>query len=90
MNATAEEWRPIPGIPGYEVSDLGHVRSWKQHGNPRPTKVRQPVTHCPSGHPYDATNTAYRQRGERYCRECNRVRARHHYHATKASATVIP
>ncbi len=30
-----EEWRPIAGWPGYEVSDLGRVRSWKWPGKGR-------------------------------------------------------
>ena len=27
-----ETWRPIPGFEGYEVSDLGRVRSFRRHG----------------------------------------------------------
>jgi hypothetical protein len=30
-------------------------------------------THCPQGHPYDASNT-YRYRGERHCKACGRAR----------------
>lgn len=30
--AQAETWRPVPGVPGYEVSDLGRVRSWRAQG----------------------------------------------------------
>lgn len=32
-----EEWRPVDGYPGYEVSSLGRVRSWRTHrGVPGP------------------------------------------------------
>jgi hypothetical protein len=27
-----EEWRPIPGYDGYDVSDQGNVRSWRLRG----------------------------------------------------------
>lgn len=30
-----EEWRAIPGHDGYEVSDLGRVRSYRAHGGNR-------------------------------------------------------
>lgn len=36
-------------------------------------------THCPKGHPYEGDNlgtSAYRNRGWRYCKECNRALAR--------------
>lgn len=34
---TQEEWRAIPGFDGYEVSDLGRVRSWRPwHGSVGP------------------------------------------------------
>lgn len=32
-------------------------------------------THCPSGHPYDATNTKLYE-GRRYCRACHRLHDR--------------
>ncbi|MDW9568066.1 hypothetical protein GHK65_28670 [Sinorhizobium meliloti] len=32
ITALAEEWRPVEGYPGYEVSDLGRVRSWRSNG----------------------------------------------------------
>ena len=28
----AEAWQPVRGYPGYEVSDLGRVRSWRKPG----------------------------------------------------------
>ena len=33
-------------------------------------------THCPAGHPYDTAHTGYNKAGGRYCRTCNRDRAR--------------
>jgi len=44
---TAEEWRPIAGFHGYEVSSLGRVRSWKR--GPKPILLAQSVS-CKSGH----------------------------------------
>lgn len=35
-----EQWRPVPGYPGYEVSDLGRVMSYRRS---RPKVLRQGV-----------------------------------------------
>ena len=42
MSNPVEEWRPISGEPGYEVSNNGEVRSWKPLRNkaPVPEKAR--------------------------------------------------
>lgn len=40
-----EEWREIPDFPGYEISNMGNVRSWKYSGGLRskPHKLK-PLT----------------------------------------------
>lgn len=45
-------------------------------------------THCPNGHPYDATNTYVlpSRPSARYCRECGRARSLARYHATRPGA----
>lgn len=35
-----EHWKPIPGYHGYEVSDLGRVRSYRVKGNGGPNRLR--------------------------------------------------
>ncbi len=42
-------------------------------------------THCPQGHPYDATNTHHHRNGSRQCRECGRRRDRRNYARRKAA-----
>jgi len=37
-------------------------------------------THCPQGHPYDATNTYVDPQGYRHCRACKRLRDQQHSH----------
>lgn len=36
------------------------------------------ATHCPVGHPYDATNTKFNRYGERGCHQCARASVRAH------------
>lgn len=43
----AEEWRPIPNHPDYEVSSLGRVRSWKG----RARQLNKPRMMSPHIHP---------------------------------------
>ena len=44
------------------------------------------ATHCPSGHPYEGDNLYVNPKGHRFCRECNRQRARANYYRSKVSA----
>jgi len=37
------------------------------------TALNAKKTHCPQGHPYDAENTYRGVKGERKCRECNKI-----------------
>lgn len=38
-----------------------------------PWNPQRRKTHCPYGHPYDATNTYWRPDGSRHCRACGRI-----------------
>jgi hypothetical protein len=47
------------------------------------------VTACPSGHRYDKANT-YRRNGQRFCRACNRERAKLNYYAIRPALGSVP
>jgi len=38
---TNEEWRQVPGFPGYEISSAGKVRSYKRSAVPKHLKLKQ-------------------------------------------------
>lgn len=38
------------------------------------TRKKNPVTHCPQGHPYDEANTRHLKRNRRACRACEKAR----------------
>lgn len=37
---TFEQWRKIPGLDGYEISNRGRVRSWKHWSAPEPRVLK--------------------------------------------------
>lgn len=41
------------------------------------------VSHCPKGHEYTEENSYYNKEGHRFCKECNRIRARENLKAEK-------
>lgn len=45
MSVNAEVWKPVEGWPGYEISDLGRLRSWKRGGS----RSREPVPRILAG-----------------------------------------
>ena len=55
--------------------------------NTRRSEGHSSKSQCPQGHPYDEENT-YRRLGRRYCRTCNKARAKawREAHARKAAA----
>lgn len=59
----------------------GNNRDKRKHG----TDHWANRTHCPSGHPYDATNTILYE-GRRYCRPCKRRHQLEHYYRKKAAS----
>lgn len=77
--------------PGLELDHLCRVRLCVRpsHLEPVPHEVNvkrgksgwnwREKTHCPQGHPYDASNT-YVHQGARHCRTCRRERNRAAYH----------
>ena len=44
----SENWKPIPGLENYDVSDMGNVRSWRQgygrYGRTKTPKMLRPIT----------------------------------------------
>lgn len=40
-------------------------------------------THCPRGHEYSEENTYVTSKGQRYCKTCNREKAREYYRKTR-------
>ena len=47
-------------------------------------------THCPAGHPYSGDNLRTRPKGNRECRECDRIRAHKKYQRKKQELTCPP
>ena len=47
---SAEEWRPVPGFPGYEVSDLGQVASTRVWRGKPGRRLLRPAPNGRSGH----------------------------------------
>lgn len=58
-----------------EHLQLGTSRDNARDREERDRNPSRWITHCPSGHPYDITNTYLTPRGHRKCRACNRLRA---------------
>jgi hypothetical protein len=63
----------------------GRARSRPGPGNAAAAAGRRAITHCPSGHPYDAENTKVYQ-GRRYCRECSRIDGRERMRRKRAAS----
>lgn len=45
----------------------------------RMREAKAAITHCPKGHAYSQENTYIGSKGERHCRECNRIRSKESY-----------
>lgn len=85
--AWEQEHGPVP--EGLQLDHLCRVRRCVRPSHLEPVTQRENLlrgegpaakaaraTECPHGHPYDEANTAYNNRGHRYCRECSRINQR--------------
>lgn len=59
------------------LEEVTHSVNIKRGLGPSISRQRQlSKTHCPSGHPYDNTNTYVTSQGKRHCRACHTLRER--------------
>lgn len=65
-NQAEEDWKPVAGFDGYEVSDLGRVRSWRPY---RGTAVPRVLSPLDNGHGYKQVTLV-----------CGRARLKRHIH----------
>lgn len=72
------------GTPADNVRDM--IAKGRQRLVGRP---RSAPTHCPSGHPFDAVNTAlWGSKGYRHCRICNNAARRRWYRRVRQAGTL--
>lgn len=62
----------------FEGTQADNLADMKAKGRGANAMTHRPVTRCPRGHAYDAPNTRWHD-SKRYCRACQRERARERY-----------
>ena len=66
--------------------NVDHLRVVTPKINASENVVRQTITHCPQGHPYDKDNTGYKKSGTLVCKECDRCRSREYQRKKRQEA----
>ncbi len=93
---TPENTRMYRGKRRCKACGRAHsLAQYRQTHTPRPKisrptspEIKQSITHCPKGHPYNAENTLVKPQGWRRCRECSRVQCHERRARRKAEKTL--
>lgn len=84
-------WEVPPGYHVHHKNEIRHdnrLENLEVADHTRLHAAERRPTHCPAGHPYDEENSGFTTNNHRYCKTCNRERARRRSASERAARTL--